>query len=80
MVADHQGGRYQAGVTLQWFPTGYSIAFSERLPMTAMDQVQRGLPIGPFRLAPRADIPPAHLATRVFGEFARTCKSLGFLD
>ena len=23
------------------------------------DQVQRGLPIGPFRLAPRADIPPA---------------------
>ena len=23
------------------------------------DRVQRGLPIGPFRLAPRADIPPA---------------------
>ena len=43
------------------------------------DQVQWGLPIGPFRLALRADIPPAHLATRVFGEFARTNKSLGLL-
>ena len=44
------------------------------------DQVQWGLPIGPFRLALRADIPPAHLATRVFGEFARTNKALGLLD
>jgi hypothetical protein len=31
------------------------------------DQVQRGLPIGPFRLALEADIPPAHLATRYLG-------------
>ena len=30
-------------------------------------EFSRGLPIDPFRLAQRAEIPPAHLATRVFG-------------
>ena len=25
MVADHQSGEHQAGVTVQWFPTEYSI-------------------------------------------------------
>ena len=35
VVADHQGGRYQAGVTLQWFPTGYSINRGRRMANTA---------------------------------------------
>jgi hypothetical protein len=49
-IAGHVGSRSMASVPR-------SPRYVRLCPI--FDQVQRGLPIGPFRLAPRADIPPA---------------------
>ena len=43
----------------QWLAALRDFDPGPRSDRVIFDQVQRGLPIGPFRLAPRANIPPA---------------------